>query len=124
MKGSGTVRRGGLLSKLRMSFVFSAGNEEEKRQSETEKREKQKASSKISAKAQLSVTESKLRPDKNHTHMHAQNKFTLLVKRNKKPKTKTRQLLPCSSPTQFNPQISKHSLKGKYYYLALQRHKR
>lgn len=31
MKGSGTVRRGGLESKLRMSFVFSAGREEERK---------------------------------------------------------------------------------------------
>lgn len=44
MKGSGTVRRGGLVSKFRMSFVFSAGSHEEKRQSETGKREKQKGS--------------------------------------------------------------------------------
>lgn len=47
MKGSGTVRRGGLVSKLRMSFVFSAGDQEDRRQSETEKREKQKALSKL-----------------------------------------------------------------------------
>lgn len=53
MKGSGTVRRGGLVSILRMSFVFSAANQEDKRQNETEKREKQKALSKISAQAQI-----------------------------------------------------------------------
>lgn len=34
MKGSGTVRRAGLESKLRMSFVFSAGREEERKRKE------------------------------------------------------------------------------------------
>lgn len=53
-----------------MSFVFSAGNQEEKRQSEKEQREKQKASSEISAGAQLDITESKLGPDQN-THKHS-----------------------------------------------------
>lgn len=43
--------------------------------------------SKISAQAQLNITESKLRPDKN-TRVQAQNKFMLLVKRKKK-KNKT-----------------------------------
>lgn len=43
-------------------------------------REQQKALSKISAQAQLNITE--LQPDKN-TYMHTQNKFMLLVKRKK-----------------------------------------
>lgn len=71
------------MSRLRMSFVFSAGNQGEKRQSETEKREKQKASSQISAQAQPNITEPKQGPDKNNTHMNAQNKFMLVVKRKK-----------------------------------------
>lgn len=69
-----------------MSFVFSAANQEDKRQNETEKREKQKALSKISAQAQLNITESKLQPDKNTTRIRAQNKFMLIVKRKKNPK--------------------------------------
>lgn len=58
MKGSGTVRRGGLVSKFRMSFVFSAGSHEEKRQSETGKREKQKGSSKILTLRHSSILQS------------------------------------------------------------------
>lgn len=111
MKGSGTVRREGLVSKLRMSFVFSAGTQEEKRQSETEQRNKPKASSKIS------VLESRPWPDKN---THTQNQFVLPGKGKKEGKPNNpQQLLPCSSPTQLNSQTSKHSLKGKYYSLTL-----
>lgn len=112
MNGSGTVRRGGLASKLRMSFVFSAGKQEEKRQSEGEKSRKRQAKSQH---RHSSVLEPKLGPDSNKRAYSEQ----VSVKKETKP-----QLLPCSSPTQFNPQISKHSLKGKYYYLTLQQHKR
>lgn len=42
MKGSGTVRRGGLESKLRMSFVFSAGREEERKRKGRVNREEER----------------------------------------------------------------------------------
>lgn len=89
MKGSGTVRRGGLVSKLRMSFVFSAGNQEKKRQSETEKREKQKASSKISAQAQLDIRVQAMAGQEQHTHARPEQVYVASEKEKKKPKKQT-----------------------------------
>lgn len=54
------------MSRLRMSFVFSAGDQEERRQSETEKRKKAKSIEQTEHK-HSSIAESKLQPDKN-TH--------------------------------------------------------